>query len=209
MKFELQVAMAIGDGYLDHLNKKENSSLVVRHSSHQEEYSKWKYQLDNLFWRYEPRVYQNSINGKKFSGFKLQSKNSSDLGVLRTQLYPNNKKYISRDILEILDPQGLAIWYMDDGCVDRPLDKNSMGILNTYCNSPDAQEELIIQLYFKEKWNIRCNINKGHGRYRIRFPHEEFCKFVEIIKPYIIPSLNYKIDTTIRLKRSEQLNIVS
>ena len=205
MRFELQVAMAIGDGYVDHINKSNVASLVVRHSTHQKEYSRYKFDLEPIFWRYEPRIYNNSLNGKQFLGYKLQSKNNQQLATIRNQLYPNNKKYISRSILDVLDPQGLAIWYMDDGCVDRPIDKNAMGILNTYCNSPNAEEELIIQTYFKDKWNIRTNINAGHGRHRIRFPHADFCKFVEIVKPYVIPSLEYKIDTTMRLKRSEQL----
>jgi len=205
MKLELQAALAIGDGYLEHLNKQEQSNLVIRHSTHQKEYSEWKFELEPNFWRYVPRLYENTLKTKKFYGYKLTSKNSKELGILRKKLYPQNKKYISRDVLDMLDPLGLAIWYMDDGCIDRPFNKKAMGILNTYCNSVKAEEELIVQLYFKEKWNIRSNINASHGRYRIRFPHDEFCKFVEIVKPYIIPSLEYKIDTTLRLKSSEQL----
>jgi hypothetical protein len=199
MKLELLIAMSIGDGFVEKLNKSSKSSLIIRHSSHQKDYIEWKYSLDKNYWRYTPRHYDNCIGLKKYHGFRIVSKPNLELGELRTKLYPNDKKYISREIIENLDELGLAIWYMDDGCIDRPVGRNSMGILNTYCSSPKAEEEIIIQTYLKDKWNLKTNINSGHGRFRLRFPHIEFCKFVEIIKPYIIPSMIYKIDTTMRL----------
>ena len=115
-------------------------------------------------------------------------------------LYPNGKKEYTRQVLDLLDAQGLAIWFMDDGCIDRPVDKNPMGILNTCGHKPNGEEEVVIQKYFEEVWNIKVSLNKNHGRYRIRMSNPEFKKFIEIIKPYIIPSLLYKIDTTIRQK---------
>lgn len=209
MKKELIIALSIGDGFVERPNKSEKSNLVIRHSTHQKEYIEWKYNLDFEFWRYEPRLYNNCIKDKRYFGYKITSKSNHELFEIRKKLYPNDKKYISREILNYLTPLGLAIWYMDNGCIDRPVNKNSMGLLNTYCESSNAEEELIIQKYFEEVWNIKTALNKGHGRYRIRFNHTNFCKFVEIIKPYVIPSLQYKIDTTMRLNAPIKVEFIS
>lgn len=199
MKFNLLVALSIGDGFVEEKNKySQKSCLRIRHSNHQLDYIEYKYSLFPEFWRYPPREYKNCIGNKEYFGHQLRSIYSSDLGKIRDMLYPNNKKKFSREVLDFLDEQGLAIWFMDDGCIDNPIGKKPMGILNTYGNSPNGEEELIIQKYFKEKWHLDCALNKNHGRYRIRFNNNNFIKLVNIIKPYILPSLQYKINLQIR-----------
>jgi len=203
MKTELLVSLALGDGHLSFNKNKTKANLYIRHSSHQKDYIWWKYELCKDLWIKEPREYKNRIKEKKYSGFYLNSHPDMKLADIKKMLYPIDHKKYSREILEFLDEQGLAIFYMDDGCIDRPLNKAPMGLLNTYGQSKNAEEELIIQKYFLEKWDINCSINKGHGRYRIRFNNYNFCKLVEIIKPYIIPSLAYKINLKTRTDSME------
>lgn len=194
---KLVLGLAIGDGCLFYNGTK--TTLVIRHSNHQLDYVHWKYNLDKKLWKNEPREYKNSNKGKIYYGHQIRTPLKKEYNEERKLLYPNGKKYISREVLDLLDEKLLAIWFMDDGCCDRPIGRNPMGIISTHCHSPEAEEELIIQKYFQDKWNIKVNINKGYCRYRLRFPNKEFCKFVEIIKPHVIPSLEYKINTTIRL----------
>lgn len=203
MKDELLVSLALGDGHLDFNKSKTRAALVIRHSSHQKDYIQWKYDLCPDLWNNKPIKYKNKLNNKIYYGFYLRSHLDLKLAEIKHKLYPNNHKKYSREILEYLGPIGLAIWFMDDGCVDRPLNKNSMGLLNTYGRSENAEEEKVIQQYFKEKWGIETAINKGHGKSRIRFNHANFCKLVEIINPYVIPSLKYKINTSMRIDSDE------
>jgi len=49
-------------------------------------------------------------------------------------------------------------------------------------------------LYFKERWNIEWKNEKEKNFYRLRCNTTEFRKFVEIINPYIHPSMKYKVD---------------
>lgn len=197
MKEQLIAALALGDGSLVD-SSKNLTKLVIRHSTHQEDYCNWKYNLDTKFWTKEPRYYLNYNEGKQYSGVEIRTHGLVKLKELKKILYPTGKKEYTREYLEILDAQGLAIWLMDDGGIDNPINKKPMGILNTYGHSPEAKEELIIQQYFKEKWNIDSAINKSHGRYRVRFNNANYAKLVEIVKPYILDSLKYKIDLNIR-----------
>lgn len=198
MNYSLLLALSIGDGFVEKQSKKNTSCLRIRHSNHQLDYINWKYDLDSSFWRNKPRPYKNINKGKRYYGHQLRSKPSKDLVNIRELLYPDNKKKITREALDLLNEQGLAIWFMDDGCCDRPLNKKPMGILNTYGNSNNGLEEIIIKDYFQEKWNIEVKLNKNHGRYRLRFNNYNFNKFVEITKNHIIPSLQYKINLNIR-----------
>lgn len=197
MKFELIAALALGDGSL--VDSSVNlTKLVIRHSTHQKDYCYWKYNLDYKFWTKEPRLYENYNKGKKYFGVELRTPGLVELKELKKVLYPSGKKEYTRDFLEILDPQGLAIWLMDDGCIDNPIGRKPMGILNTYGHTPNGAEELIIQKYFKEKWNIECSLNKNHGRHRLRFNNTNYTKLVHIVEPYFLDTLKYKINLTLR-----------
>jgi hypothetical protein len=207
---KLLVSMALGDGYITPPNKSQKSVLWIRHSTHQKDYLEWKHNQIKSVCAIKPTPYINRIKDKVYNGVYIRTVPLQELAVIRSQLYPKKIKQYSLDILSKLDSLGLAIWYMDDGCVDRPINKNAMGILNTYASSPNGQEEIVIQKYFKEQWNIDCALNKGHGRYRIRFNNPNFVKFVELVKPHIIESLKYKIDTTMRynaLTRTEDNSV--
>ena len=192
------MALALGDGHVAANKNNTKASIVIRHSNHQLDYINWKYNLAKDLWNKAPTAYKNILNGKRYYGHYLRSTLDFKIMDIKNILYPNGKKTYTREALDMLDELGLAIWYMDDGCVDRPIKRNSMGILNTYGHSPNGEEEKVVQQYFLEKWNIRTSINSGHGRYRIRFSHPEFCKLVKLIEPYVIDSLKYKIDTTMR-----------
>ena len=110
-------------------------------------------------------------------------------------IYPNNIKTISRNVLNYLNPQGIAIWYMDDGCLSAKKRNGKIHayelILNTYISYEDNQ---IIVDYFKEVWNINFTITRDKGKSRIRCGTREARKFIEIVKPYIVPCMEYKIN---------------
>ena len=106
--------------------------------------------------------------------------------------YQNGKKVVTKEILDKLEPLGLAVWYMDDGC----LTKNSI-ILCTDTFSYD--ENLLIQNYFKDKLGIQTKISKINypnnpkDYFRIRFCKKAMIKFLQVIKLYIVECMNYKL----------------
>lgn len=119
--------------------------------------------------------------------------------ILRKVLYPKGKKSLSRKMLNYLNPQALALWYMDDGSLkachkkcDGKISSISLSI-STYCTREEAE---IIQLYFKETWDIAFNLayHSGCKSYYMRAGTKEANKFIELIRKYIIPSMLYKID---------------
>lgn len=100
------------------------------------------------------------------------------------KLYKDGIKYINEELLYTIEPLGLATWYMDDG-------SNGISgyVLCTNCFS--IEDLLIIKSVFKDKFNINCNIRKDHTIY---IPSNSKFTFRNLIKPYIIPSMEYKIE---------------
>lgn len=98
--------------------------------------------------------------------------------------------------LSWLNPIGLANWYMSDGYVCL-VGKTKNYIYNRridICTDRYCKEdiELAIQ-YLKKQFDINCNIIKRGNFYRIRIKSNSYEKFINIIKPYIVPSMLYKL----------------
>jgi hypothetical protein len=192
------IAMCIGDGSLE-----KTSNLAVRlkieHSLKQQEYTEWKLnKLSSIVGGKRPiMAFTNRIR----AGSQLHScmfrKHHRYFRVLRKWLYPKGEKTLTRNVLNKLTPEGLAIWFMDDGSTENT-SKNSFRIA-LCCDTTHEQCELI-QQYFKEIYDIQWNINKNNkGICRLRCSTIQARKLFDIISPYIITSMRYKLQVPYHL----------
>lgn len=192
----LLIALALGDGCVT-----KDGAIYVNHSWKQYAYSKWLYKT----------LKKNGIRVGKFSRFEgkngymkhtIQYRFSVcryDFNkVLRRCLYRNGKKYYNPGLIKRLSPQGLAIWFMDDGSILRRKYKGHYcGFylrISTYCS---LEEINAIIKYFNEVWNIyptKIRERKiKEESYTLNFGAKEGKKLIDIIKPYMCPSMMYKI----------------
>ena len=116
---------------------------------------------------------------------------------LRRVVY-NPKKKINRKLLNWLTPQGLAIWYMDDGHINVNTSKQRASIQHTIKIATCTELETTLEIikYFEEKWNIKFRTFPEGKGYSIASSSEKDAEnFIKIVKPYImeVPSLLYKI----------------
>ena len=177
---QILLGSLLGDGHISNIQKNKCYYYGEEHGIKQKDYLLWK----------------NSY--LKFNFFKSQDKNKSGqmnkanlvFKTYRDLFYPNGKKIVTREILDKLEPLGLAVWYLDDGCYGYG---GKYIQIATHCFGLEGNQ--IIQQYLKEKWNVNSNIRKNYPYYYIAFNVENTKKFIEIIKSYTlqIPSMTYKI----------------
>lgn len=192
---DLIIACSLGDGCIN-----TSGQLMFNHSWKQYEYAMWKY---NLLKRNGIKVgkIQRAVtsNGylKKTVQYRYRTTVTMFNKVLRRVMYNGSSKKYVKKLLNRLTPQGLAIWFMDDGTILR---RKYKGVykgfylrISTYCSSEQADEVIS---YFNEKWDIHptkvCEHSKGN-LYTINFGAKEGRKLIEIIKPYMCPSMMYKV----------------
>jgi len=192
----LLIAMLIGDGTISN-----NYVFKLSHSSEQLEYLNWKIDLLNSF-----NIKNNGL--KKYTSSCGFNKGSevlySQLSIiptikaLRKSIYIP-KKTITRKLLNWLTPQGIAIWFMDDGHINinesiQRGNSTQHTIKLSTCVDEKIAEELII--YFNDVWKIKMRKMKEKTFYSLSTSTESDCfKFIELVKPYVeqVPSLLYKI----------------
>lgn len=184
----------LGDSSFD----KKKNRISFFHCEKQLEYLKWKYDFFDLNANIHS-VYKTWNNDRYPGYYFVISKEYMDddfVLFLKKNLFSNEgRKKISLKYLNELDPLGLAVWWMDDGNLSITKDgSNRYGKLSTHCFN--YEEHILIQKYFKKKWNIEVSIKQEKGYYFIRIRATELKKLIKIIYPYVtqIPCMIYKIN---------------
>ena len=192
----LLIALLIGDGTIS-----SNYVFKLSHSTLQREYLEWKVGLLNKYGiknngvkEYISKCGYNTGKSVLYSQMSL----IPTIKALRRSVY-TPKKTITRKLLKWLNPLGLAIWYMDDGCINVNTSTQRSSIQHTIkiATCVDDNTVKIIINYFDEVWGIHFRpFKEGRNTYSIASSSELDCeKFIKIIKPYIeqVPSFLYKI----------------
>lgn len=192
----LLVALLIGDGTIS-----SNYVFKLSHSTLQREYLEWKVGLLNKYGiknngvkEYISKCGYNTGKSVLYSQMSL----IPTIKALRRSVY-TPKKTITRKLLEWLNPLGLAIWYMDDGCINVNTSKQRSSIQHTIKIATCVDDNTIKTIinYFDEVWGIHFRpFKEGKNTYSIASSSELDCeKFIKIVKPYIeqVPSFLYKI----------------
>jgi ubiquinol-cytochrome c reductase cytochrome b subunit len=98
-------------------------------------------------------------------------------------------KIVPPFIGEFLTPLALAIWIMDDGC------KIPNRGIRFSTNAFSLKEVKFLSQFFKDKYNFNTTIHKtgGINQYNIYITKESTIKLSNLVKPYIHPTMSYKI----------------
>jgi recombination protein RecA len=174
------VGSLLGDGYLDQTTM--GYSLRLHHGVKQKDYIEWKYNYLKNLVNTPPKIYGTRIYCRTVSHPFLKH--------LRKLFYGKNCKIIPKNFLgKSINPLALAVWIMDDGTNE--LGSGKCLKINSQSFSYDEHKYLCSLL--RRKFGLKANINKDRTYFRIRFHKESMAKLIEIVKPYILPSLFYKL----------------
>lgn len=194
------ISMVIGSSLGDtHLEKRKNgigTRIIFEQSSDNVEYLMWfqnylasRGYCSNTKPNLQIRIRQK---GKVYYQYRINSYTFSNFNWIHEMFYKliDNKyiKIVPLNIGEYLTPLALAIWFMDDGS---SLGRGARIAINCFT----LEEVNFLCNVLKFKYNIiatpnKCGKNKGH----IIYIHVNSMKlFMKIVKPYLLPSLYYKL----------------
>jgi len=211
------LGMALGDGYVQVRTRYngrtpyESRSLRVLHGAGQRAYCEWK--AKRLGWALGGRqINVTSVKngpGGRYTAYQFTVSHPY-FGQVRKWLYPNGKKLITRRVLDMLTPEGLAIWYMDDGSARKNV--SSSGFITsvstniaTMCS--EAEASVIID-WFKDRYGIdfkmRCKkaCSEGH-QFFVECNTKASQEFASIIAPHVPEAMLYKLAHVAALESHE------
>jgi len=198
---QVLIGHVLGDGclYRHHFGENSGTSIKIKQGFCQKEYAEWKYNKMKRFFRQPLKVYKNngfeggheevSVIGRKYCILNKYY----DWFYTRTP----KKKYIHPHIINIIDPLGLAVWYMDDGS------RNASAYF-IYTNCFSISDLQMTKKILYERFNIVIGIG---AKNIIHISGDSRLIFHNLIKPYIIPSMEYKLLPESKFSRKKRVSI--
>lgn len=179
---EIIIGTVLGDGYLE-FNGFHGTRLQIKQQEKYKDYVFWFFdQLKNLCIS-APK--QRKDNNQWY----FSTKSLEKLTNLYQIFYPQGRKKVPKNITELLvSPISLAIWYMDDGCLDfRPKEHYSF-ILNT--DSFTLKDSLLLRKALERNFQIESSVYnllcRGKRYSKLYIGAQGRDKFLSLIKPYIL-----------------------
>ena len=180
------IGLILGDGCLAENFWKKHFRLKIEQSDRHKEY---------IFWLYS--TFKNwSLSGPKYlkerNAWRFYTLSHPEITKLRKIFYREKKKIIPVNIEEFFTyPISLAVWFMDDGGVKS--DKTNPTI-SSYSFSGEENERLIKCL--QKNFNLKVNLNWDGNGCRLYIPKGNIKRFLNLVSPYILPSMKYKFPLT-------------
>ena len=199
------IGMVLGNGYIGVNKTRTLAYLEILHKGSHKPYLIWKQKLLNF--KFETTFRYKNNNGH--DAFGVRTKFERKLIYLRKDFYISGQKTVKSNLLNRLTDLGLAIWYMDNGCLSLGRKNGKINRRNIFLNTQGfgLEGNLLIQQWLLSKYEISSNINQNRG-FRLRLNTSNTLKFVEIIAPFVseIPCMQYKIDLQYNLGSRVQEN---
>lgn len=190
-------------------SRKGKNIVSFAHGDVQREYIIWKFQMLNGQTGKRGLVLSHNVSEKyKLDnwGWRFNTKASSDAERCVQSFYFSGKKEVPKNISEYLDPLAIAIWYMDDGNAHW---KSANNVEMHFCTDGFSLESCQILIMAMKNIGIETRIRKVGVRKDKKNAYGLFIlpvtrqKFVDMIRPYVLPMFHYKIDYSAYLKYRE------
>jgi len=187
--------MALGDGSIEK-PLRGDCLLTISHSIKNRDYIIWKGLIVGqvLNGSVNPQITKGGFGG------------DCEMLRLRTQHHPwftkvwervygiLGRKSIDPHALALLGPLGLAILYQDDGSYHYSSHAGHNIMIHKLCFSKFELEAFAKTVVDKFGIIFRINECKGKGfGYRLRLRAKDREKFFDLVEPYIVPSMLYKV----------------
>lgn len=183
-EFQVFLGTIYGDAYIRIPDDSKNASGHFAHSLKQKEYCKWKYSQLSRFCSEPKEVSEiDKRSGKEYYAIDVKIKANPVFTELYPYIYNNKIKYINSELINKIEPLGIAVWFMDDGYYDH----ESYGIATNCFMEQDLN--LIVKM-FKSKFDLNFTIHSNHT---IRLIKKDAKKFYNLVFPYIHTDCLYKL----------------
>lgn len=194
-QWELILGTLLGDGCLSP-NRHDGNGVRLRmgHGAEQAAYLDWKVEmLANI-----PHSRTGNAKGAVFADFTPQP----ELHELHEAVYfGDGQKHISWDYLKALTPLSLAAWYMDDGCFtlrskgaqERTRGGTGRIEICVEAMSPGSRERIAEYLRDVHGLDAKLTVRGARRISVLQLSAAATTKFMELIAPYVHPSMEYKL----------------
>ncbi len=194
MQWQLALGGLMGDSALSATRSGLAARLRWGHGQKQDEYGAWKH---SMFSNVGVTSWRNSRAGRSYDMTPL-----AELAELRGVMYMGDgRKTITDEYLKALTPLALAVWYMDDGGFTvrskglQERTRGGSGRVEICVESMSDGSRSRLRDYLRDSHGLDVKLTSpgAAGKARLTFTTAASKQFLELVAPYVHPSMDYKL----------------
>jgi hypothetical protein len=185
------IGSLLGDSYIEYISFK-GSKIIFALDNRNIEYLMWfhKYLADRGYCNIEKPKLLKRIGKKSkiYYYYNINTYTFTSLDFIYDLFYKNQIKRIPKNIEYYLTPLSLSIWIQNNGT-------KVSGGLKLSTNSFTKEDILYLSSIIKKLYNLDNSIQSTGkiNQYIIYFPKKSMNNLSQLVKPYILPSMYYKL----------------
>ena len=193
---DILIGLMLGDLHAERKTVRNNTRLQFHQTINHNEYIEHLYDLFTDYVGTQPKTYVSSgglphMKDKTYKSLKFYTYSLPCFNIFRVYFYDDNGvKIIPLNLKILLTSQSLSYWFIDDG-----YKTNNEFVFCTESYTFAENQELVSIL--KMKFNLNCSIRSHTNGYRLHVLRSSKDKFIDLVKPYVIPHFYYKIGLNI------------
>ncbi len=184
---DIMYGSLLGDAYIR--PGKASSALSFTHGEKQLDYLLWKLkEFDNFVATKTPYKYSHPFHGNAPT-YSFSTITHPEIDKAQSIVYPNGKKVITEDWIKLLSPLSLAVWYLDDGSLNK-----RYGTIVFCTNSFSVEEQSLLIDFLEKNYSIHAKLERRrNNQFVLRVNASESKLFRNIIAEYVPPCMDYKL----------------
>lgn len=186
---EVLIGLMLGDAHLETQNKGRTYRLKIEQCEAHLAYVNHLYQLFAVWVRTPPQIKVVESRGHMSRNWWFQTLSHSAFRFYAQQFYRDGRKCVPRLIHRWLTPCALAYWFMDDGSIKSA---QSKGVVFNTQSFPLSEVQRLCQV-LQEQFDLKVKPRKQQEGYQIYISGESYATFRELIEPYLITEMYYKL----------------
>jgi LAGLIDADG DNA endonuclease family protein len=185
---EILVGILLGDACLETQNAGRSHRLKVEQGIAHAAYVQHLYSVLRDWVLSPPRPKQGQTRGTTTLNLAFQTVSHPELSFYGELFYRERRKMVPEVIGGLLTARGLAYWYMDDGSMKS---SESKGVLfNTHAFNSEDVDRLIEIL---RRFGLLARERRQSDGTQIYISGASYERFVELVDPYVIEAMRYKV----------------
>jgi len=192
-QWQLIVGGVLGDGCL--VREEPQHNVYFTCAGTNRDYMIWKASILQSLCKLEQPRTKFRLPPRK-TMYEVLTSRLSTLTDLYPLCYDNGKKMVSFELLDLVEPLALAIWFMDDGTLvkSRSSRPGSSARYALYTQSFGLEGNRLLVDFLQSRFDIEAKIYRDAGDTYLSIGVESGRLFRNIIEPYVVPSMYYKLD---------------
>jgi LAGLIDADG DNA endonuclease family len=178
------IGTVLGDGAL--AMHGHHARVFVKHKAAHRSLAEFKRGAFSRFTSMRLHQFDQRLRGKRYPCVQFVTRTHPVFTAWRRRFYEGSRKIVPIDVSELLTPLATAVWFMDDGSADHT------GVtLQTHSFSDVEVQRL--QAALSEQFDIVATVRENKRRLILYIGKRELPRFAEIVRPFVLPALQYKL----------------